>query len=188
MQIRLGHSPDADDAFMFWALASGRVDRARLRVRARAARHPDAERVGSRGPAGDDCHLAARVPVRSGPLRAAAARREHGRRLRPHRRGAGAARAGGPRGPRDRRAWPYDDGVPRPPHGDRRLPLPRGAVRPDPRRGEGGRCRRRARHPRGSADLRGRGPREGARPRGVVAAGDRTAAAARRQRRPARSR
>ena len=27
MQIRLGHSPDADDAFMFWALASGRVDR-----------------------------------------------------------------------------------------------------------------------------------------------------------------
>jgi 1,4-dihydroxy-6-naphthoate synthase len=25
MQIRLGHSPDADDAFMFWALASGRV-------------------------------------------------------------------------------------------------------------------------------------------------------------------
>ena len=26
MQIRLGHSPDADDAFMFWALAAGRVD------------------------------------------------------------------------------------------------------------------------------------------------------------------
>jgi 1,4-dihydroxy-6-naphthoate synthase len=26
MRIRLGHSPDADDAFMFWALASGRVD------------------------------------------------------------------------------------------------------------------------------------------------------------------
>jgi 1,4-dihydroxy-6-naphthoate synthase len=26
MKIRLGHSPDADDAFMFWALASGRVD------------------------------------------------------------------------------------------------------------------------------------------------------------------
>jgi 1,4-dihydroxy-6-naphthoate synthase len=25
MRIRLGHSPDADDAFMFWALASGRV-------------------------------------------------------------------------------------------------------------------------------------------------------------------
>ena len=26
MRIRLGHSPDADDAFMFWGLASGRVD------------------------------------------------------------------------------------------------------------------------------------------------------------------
>jgi 1,4-dihydroxy-6-naphthoate synthase len=26
MLIRLGHSPDADDAFMFWALAAGRVD------------------------------------------------------------------------------------------------------------------------------------------------------------------
>ena len=24
--IRLGHSPDPDDAFMFWALAAGRVD------------------------------------------------------------------------------------------------------------------------------------------------------------------
>jgi 1,4-dihydroxy-6-naphthoate synthase len=26
MKIRLGHSPDPDDAFMFWGLASGRVD------------------------------------------------------------------------------------------------------------------------------------------------------------------
>ena len=26
MRIRLGHSPDADDAFMFWALAKGKVD------------------------------------------------------------------------------------------------------------------------------------------------------------------
>src|SRR5918912_1003653 len=26
MLIRLGHSPDPDDAFMFWALAQGRVD------------------------------------------------------------------------------------------------------------------------------------------------------------------
>ena len=26
MLIRLGHSPDADDAFMFWALAAGRID------------------------------------------------------------------------------------------------------------------------------------------------------------------
>ncbi len=28
MQIRLGHSPDPDDAFMFWGLAAGRVDAA----------------------------------------------------------------------------------------------------------------------------------------------------------------
>ena len=26
MQIRVGHSPDADDAFMFYALARGKVD------------------------------------------------------------------------------------------------------------------------------------------------------------------
>src|SRR2546421_4663845 len=26
MQIRLGHSPDPDDAFMFWALAEGAID------------------------------------------------------------------------------------------------------------------------------------------------------------------
>src|SRR6185437_10027462 len=26
MLIRLGHSPDPDDAFMFWALAEGRID------------------------------------------------------------------------------------------------------------------------------------------------------------------
>ena len=27
LRIRLGHSPDPDDAFMFWALAEGRIDR-----------------------------------------------------------------------------------------------------------------------------------------------------------------
>ena len=26
MRIRLGHSPDPDDAFMFWALAAGTID------------------------------------------------------------------------------------------------------------------------------------------------------------------
>ena len=26
MNIRLGHSPDPDDAFMFWGLAAGEVD------------------------------------------------------------------------------------------------------------------------------------------------------------------
>ena len=26
MLIQLGHSPDADDAFMFWALAANRID------------------------------------------------------------------------------------------------------------------------------------------------------------------
>src|SRR4029450_4520436 len=30
MQIRLGHSPDPDDAFMFWGLASGEVDQRRF--------------------------------------------------------------------------------------------------------------------------------------------------------------
>ena len=26
MHLTLGHSPDPDDAFMFWALAEGRID------------------------------------------------------------------------------------------------------------------------------------------------------------------
>src|SRR5204862_8162093 len=29
--IRLAHSPDADDAFMFWALAAGKIDTGTLR-------------------------------------------------------------------------------------------------------------------------------------------------------------
>ena len=66
----------------------GRGRPARLRVRARAARHPDAERVGARGPARGDGDLAARVPARPGPLRPASARGEHGLRLRADRRRA----------------------------------------------------------------------------------------------------
>ena len=32
LRIRLGHSPDPDDAFMFYALARGKIDTGRYRI------------------------------------------------------------------------------------------------------------------------------------------------------------
>ena len=112
MLIRLGHSPDPDDAFMFWGLAAGEVDTARLRVRARPRGHPDAERVGARGPARGDRDLAPRVPVRPGPYV-----------LLPHGASMGSGYGpivvareeltrGRPAPGRDRRARAHDDRVP----------------------------------------------------------------------------
>ena len=45
----LGHSPDPDDAFMFYGLAKDPplIETARLAVRARAAGHPDAQPAGA---------------------------------------------------------------------------------------------------------------------------------------------
>ena len=54
MKIRLGHSPDPDDAFMFWGLAAGEVDTRGFEFEHVLAGHPDAERVGARGPARGD--------------------------------------------------------------------------------------------------------------------------------------
>ncbi len=174
---------------MFWALAAGRDRHARVRVRARPAGHPDAERVGARGPARGDRDLAARVPVRPGPLRAAAARREHGLGLRADRRRARAADARAAARRRDRRPGPDDDRVPRAAPRARRVRATARCrsteildeVLVGPRR-------RRARDPRGPAHLRARTACTSARPRRVVAARDRAAAAARRQRRAPRPR
>ena len=69
-----------------------------------------------------------------------------------------------------------------------RLRVPRAALRRDPARGRGRQRQRRAADPRGPADVRRRGPREVPRPRRVVAARNRPAAAARRQHRAPRPR
>ena len=56
MQIRVGHSPDADDAFMFYALASGKIDTAATLFRHELVdietlnRRAFAGRVGTDGP------------------------------------------------------------------------------------------------------------------------------------------
>ena len=120
------------------------------------------------------------VSARPRPVRAAAARREHRLRLRPRRRRARAAHARPAARGGDRRARQADDRVPRPEDGARRRArLPRPPVRRDPRRGRVGRGARGAAHPRGAAHVWRRRPREVPRPRRVVAARDRAAAAAR---------
>ena len=115
MLIRVGHSADPDDAFMFWALAAGTVD----------PRGFEFEQVIDDIQTLNEWALEGRlevtaislrdVPARARPLRAAAARREHGLGLRPDRRRARAAVAR--RAPRDARSsmpGQADDRVPRP--------------------------------------------------------------------------
>ena len=45
--IHLAHSPDSDDAFMFYALAEGKVDAEGIRIRPRASGHRDPEPAGA---------------------------------------------------------------------------------------------------------------------------------------------
>ena len=80
--IRLGHSPDPDDAFMFWALAAGEIDTRGFEFEHVLRDIQTLNEWALDGPARDDGDLAARVPVRPGSLRGAAARREHGLGLR----------------------------------------------------------------------------------------------------------
>src|SRR6266702_1583420 len=98
MRIRLGHSPDPDDAFMFWALAEGAID----------TRGFEFEHV--------------LRDIQTLNEWALEGRREHGLRLRPDRRFARAAQGGGIARPRDRRSRPDDHGLPRAADGDRRVP------------------------------------------------------------------
>ena len=160
----------------------------RFRLRAGARRHPDAQSMGPRRPAGGDGALAGRVPVRAGGLRVASARREHRLGLRTRARWTRAdiaRRRAPPRGGDPRR---HDDGVPRPPPRPRRVPPSRAAFRADPSGGGVGPGRCRAADPRRPAHVLRHRPRQAPRPRRVVVAGDRSASAARRQRRPPRHR
>ena len=43
MEIKLAHSPDSDDAFMFYALATHKLATPGLQIYACPLRHPDAE-------------------------------------------------------------------------------------------------------------------------------------------------
>ena len=188
MLIRLGHSPDPDDAFMFWALAAGAVD----------TRGFEFEHVLQDIQTLNEWALEGRLEVTAISLHAYPFVQDRYALL-PH--GASMGRGYGPvvvaREPLTlEQLRELEIAVPgrmttaflalRLALGDvahRELPFDRdhrrGLVRP---RG------RRAGHPRGPADLRGGGPAQGARPRRVVAARDRAAAAARRQRRAARPR
>ena len=173
VDVRVGHSPDPDDAFMYWALTTDLVDTRgfafeqvladiqTLNQWARAARlevHRD---------------LARGVPVRPGGLRAPSPRRLDRRGVRAGRR---RARAGRTRRPRavSRSSCPGAMTTAfltlRLALGDVRLP--RGRLRADPRRGRKRPRRRRAPDPRGSAHLLRPRPPQGARPRRVVAARD----------------
>ena len=92
MQIRVGHSPDPDDAFMFWALTTDLVDPRGFAFEQVLADIQTLNQWARAGAARGDRDLARRVPVRAGGLRAAPARSEHRHRLRPDRRRAASRR------------------------------------------------------------------------------------------------
>ena len=86
----LGHSPDPDDAFMFYAMAEHKID---LRGYRFEHRLEDIQTLNERATARRtryfrDLHSRLRLCERS--LRAPPVRREHGRRLRPDARGDGS--------------------------------------------------------------------------------------------------
>ena len=162
------------------------------RARARAGRlgHPDAERVGDRGPARGDGDL-------DGRLRRASPTATSSCRTAP-RWGSATARSSS-RASRSTstRSASVEIVIPgRLTTAYLALRLALGAdpavreqrVRPDPRRGRLRAGRRRPDHPRGPADLRRVGAAQGDRPRRVVAGRDGLAAAARRERRARRPR
>ena len=143
--IRLGHSPDPDDAFMFYALAKGRSTTDGYRFEHVLARHRDAEPTGPARRAGGDravgstptrtCPTATRCCRRRrmgdgyGPMVVAREPLDAGRPARPARRRPGHAAPA----PSSQLQLAWGGSRPR-----------RGALRPDPRRGRGRRGATRA--------------------------------------------
>ena len=84
IHIRVGHSPDPDDAFMFYALAKDKIDTGRYSFSHELV---DIETLNRRALQGEleltavSLHAYAYLTDR---LRAVRLRREHGRRLRTH--------------------------------------------------------------------------------------------------------
>ena len=187
MRVRVGHSPDPDDAFMYWAIAAGRVD----------TRGHEFEQVVADIETLNGWALEGRLEVTA--LSAGAYPHVRDRYdLLPH----GASLGDGygpvvvarepleprrPRGPARGRARPPDDRVPRraarAAARSRRCWCPFDEVLDRVAAGDVDAGRR---HPRGPARLAGRGPLAGRRPRRLVARRDRAAAAARRRRDPPR--
>ena len=188
VRIRVGHSPDPDDAFMYWALTTDLVE----------TRGHEFEQVLGDIQTLNQWARAGRLEVTAISLAAYPFVQEdyallpHGASIGsgygPDRRRARAADARRAPRARDRRAGHDDDVVPRAAARARRVRASRARVRRDPRGGRVGASGRGAAHPRGAAHVRGLRSRQGARPRRVVAARDRAAASARRERRASRSR
>ena len=93
----LGHSPDPDDAFMFYAMAENKID---LRGYRFEHRLEDIQTLNERAIRGE-LHISAisihAYALCERPIRAAALRREHGRWLRPDGGGADARASRVPR-------------------------------------------------------------------------------------------
>ena len=135
MRIRVGHSPDPDDAFMFWALATDRIE----------THGHEFEQVLGDIQTLNQWARAGRLEVTALSLAAYPFVQEDYALL-PH--GASIGSGYGPivvaprsltreelEEPRDRRAGDDDDVVPRAAALPRRLPLPGAALRRDPARG-----------------------------------------------------
>ena len=78
-KITVAHSPDSDDAFMFFGLASGNVDTGGIVVDQVLVGHRDAESRGVRRQVRSHRRLVSRLRAPRRQVRAAAARRQHGR-------------------------------------------------------------------------------------------------------------
>ena len=109
-RITVAHSPDSDDAFMFYGLASGNVDTGGIERRPGPGGHRDAESRRVRRQVRGHRRVVPRLRAPASTVCAAAARREHGRRYGP----IVVTRADGPNGVKGRTiAIPghADDGV-----------------------------------------------------------------------------
>ena len=82
MLIKLGHSPDPDDAFMFWAIAAGAIDTRGSRFEQVLQDIQSLNEWALEGRLEVTAISLACVSVRPGSVRAAAARGEHRLRLR----------------------------------------------------------------------------------------------------------
>ena len=198
--VALAYSADADDAFMFHAIRAGLIDTGGFSFThwrgdtAALNRLALGEAVAAGAPptAPDVIAISAGVYPRVARALPAAAPRRVGRaRLRP---GGGRAPADGDRGARGharRHPWPHDHrlagAAPDPAGGDPGRD-PHRPLRPHLRGARGRRGRRRAADPRRPAAVPRPRPAQGGRSRRVVAGRGRAAAAAGRERDPARPR
>ena len=91
--IRLGHSPDSDDAFMFYGLAEGKVDTEGLSFEHILRDIETLNQWAREGQSGDHGHLGACLCLRRRQVCDPDARREHGRQLWPDGRHSRASRS-----------------------------------------------------------------------------------------------